>query len=131
MDRYKWGQILDPTTALVRDVRVEEDDGSRVNFVAPGVVDACNLDRHPMKTMTFVGVSGVPFTANEWVELRWLGRGVAQGKDVFYIAPQTTPIDLLVGKDFLKGNPDVFMTEKPTEPAFLNVQKRMTVSKKK
>jgi hypothetical protein len=116
----------------VKDVRVYEDTGSSVNFISPSIVDACNLTRYETKSIAFESVAGgVAFTANELVKPRWLGHGVTQGIDIFYIAPKATSIDLLVGRDFLRDNGHVFMSEKPTKPAYLNVPKKMTVSEQR
>lgn len=114
----------------MKDVRVYEDTGSSVNFISPSIVDACNLERYETKLIAFESVAGgVAFTANEYVKPRWLGQGVTQGiDDIFYIAPKTTSIDLLVGRDFLRDNGDVFMSVKPTKQAYLHVPKKMTVS---
>lgn len=115
----------------MKDVRVCEDTGSSVNFISPSIVDACNLNRYETKSRAFEGVAGVAFTVNEFVKPRWLGHGLIQGIGIFYIAPKATPIELLVGRDFLRDNVDVFMSEKPTKPAYLNVPKKMTVSEQR
>lgn len=111
----------------MKDVRVCEDTGSIVNFISPSIVDACNLKRYEAESIAFEGVAGLAFTVNEFVKPRWLGHGLIQGIDIFYIAPKATPIELLVGTGFLRDRGNVFMSEKPTKPAYLNVLKKMTV----
>jgi len=47
---------------------------------------------------------------------------------MFYVALDESPINLLVGRQFLERNDDVFMDEHPVEPTLVNVLMKETVS---
>jgi hypothetical protein len=124
-------QIFDPIKCLEMDVRVIEDTGTGVNFISPAIARDCNLKIRRTKPIIHEGITGERFTATELVEATWFGRDKIQDTGIFYLAPKATPIELLVGNDFLTKYPDVFMSSKPINPAMLNVPKKMTVSEKR
>jgi hypothetical protein len=68
------------------------------------------------------------YECDEWVEVTWIGKPGRSGRHMFYVALDESPINLLVGRQFLERNDDVFMDEHPVEPTLLNVLMKETVS---
>ena len=123
----RWAQVFDATNGGAKAVSVIEDSATGVNFIHPWVVQQCNLN--PQRTARIVHkvISGNTFPSDEWVEVAWIGKHGRTGVDMFYVAPDGAPIDLLVGSRFLGDNKDVFFDVRPVEAALLNVQLKVSV----
>ena len=124
----KWAYIHHPTNGETTVADVIQDSGTRVNLIHPNVVQLCDLVRKQTARISFKTTAGQVFECDEWVEVTWIGKPGRSGKDMFYVAPDESPINLLVGRQFLEGNEGVFMDEHPPEPTLVNVQPKETVS---
>jgi hypothetical protein len=107
-------------------VSVIEDSGCQVNFISRPLIRTCNLKPDYISPRYFATLMGT-FTSDQWCDVTWLGKSGNKGCDMFYIAPEGAPIEVLVGTQFSRDHPDVFDRMLP-EPAFLNVQGKMKAS---
>ncbi|KAI1844383.1 hypothetical protein JX265_010186 [Neoarthrinium moseri] len=124
----KWAQIHNPTNSLVFDAQVIEDSGTGVNFIHPALAQACGLRIYPTAPTVHKVITGQQFRSDKWAQVEWMGKPGRLGTDWFYLAPEEAPIQLLVGRRFLKENKGVFLNEKPeVDPVLLNVQTKKTV----
>lgn len=108
-------------------MQVIEDTGSTYNWISRAQAERCGLQSKrgaPIRSMT---LTGEVFNSDEYVDVPWLGK--VGGTDQFYIAPPSTPIQMLVGNVFTRKNPGVFMDQEPgCDPMLLVMASRMTVS---
>ncbi|KAM0819387.1 hypothetical protein AB5N19_05202 [Seiridium cardinale] len=127
LSHQAWAQIHSPSTSLVYDVQVIEDSGTGVNFIHPSWVENCDLQVYPTAPTVHRVMTGHQFRSDKWVQVDWLGKPGRVGSDWFYVAPEEAPIDLLVGRRFLKENQNAFPPEKLTpDSVLLNVESKKT-----
>ncbi|KAK6071203.1 hypothetical protein SCUP515_08017 [Seiridium cupressi] len=127
LSHQAWAQIHSPSTSLVYDVQVIEDSGTGVNFIHPSWVENCDLQVYPTAPTVHRVMTGHQFRSDKWVQVDWLGKPGRVGSDWFYVAPEEAPIDLLVGRRFLKENQSAFPPEKLTpDSVLLNVESKKT-----
>jgi len=103
------------------------DPGTRVSLIHPNLIQSCDLIRKRTARISLQTTTGQVFECDEWVEVTWIGKPGRSGKDMFYVVPDESPINLLVGRQFLEGNEGVFMDVHPAEPTLVNVLVKETV----
>ncbi|KAH8676042.1 hypothetical protein BX600DRAFT_193846 [Xylariales sp. PMI_506] len=130
-DHLRWARVHNPWTDQVYDVEVTEDTGTGVNFINPKLARDWDLEVYTTAPTFYQLITGSQFKADKWVEVQWIGKQGKTGSDWFYLVPEGTPIQLLVGRRFLKEHNDVFMKEKPeSEPVLVNVQSKKKKSER-
>lgn len=122
----KWCYIV--TNEGKESVRVIEDSGSANNWISRAQIERFGLSAKRGPMITGMTLTGDKFFSERYVEVFWKGKGSYKGKDRFYLAPEKTPIDMLVGNDFIMKYPGVFMEHEPSAPQLLTIQSRVKVS---
>lgn len=126
-----WGTIL-KSKGRPYDVRMEDDTGTRVNWIHPDLIKRCKLDREDCKTEMFEDFQGNPFKVKEQVWFTWVGRKDDKTySGVFYPAPRKSRIDVVLGDDFVKANgrsQDVCAPERRLGDMRLFAQRSMSAS---
>lgn len=124
--RVKWCYVsTDVGTELVE---VVEDSGSSYNWISRAQIERFGLSTKKGRTVTCMTLTGERFTSHRFVEVSWRGKDQFEGKDIFYEAPENSPIDMVVGNGFTTKYSEVFMEQNPSAGSFLTVQSRVTVS---
>lgn len=122
----KWSFVSSGTKPPVL-MQVIEDTGSTYNWISRAHAEQCGLQFKRGAPIRSVTLTGEVFNSDEYVDVPWLGK--VRGTDQFYIAPPSTPIQMLVGNVFARNNPGVFMDHEPScDPLLLVMASRMTVS---
>lgn len=110
-------------------MQVIEDSGSTNNWISRTQIELFGLSPKRGHKISSVTLTGEEFFSDKYVDVSWIGRNSRQGTDRFYVAPEKTPIDMLVGNDFTKKYPGVFMDQEPSSTAqLLTLQSRPRVS---
>ncbi|ORY62309.1 uncharacterized protein BCR38DRAFT_517693 [Pseudomassariella vexata] len=124
-DNQKWTRIHNPTNSLVHYAQVIEDSGSGVNFIHPSLAKRCDLHVYPTAITTYQVITGHQFMSDKWVQVELLGKPGMICTDWFYLSPEDAPIELLVGRRFMRENEKFFLNQKPqSDPVLLNVQSK-------
>lgn len=83
-----------------------EDSGSEKNWISRAQIERFGLSPKRGAVITGMTLTGEQFVSDTYVELSWKGKGSNRGKDRFYVAPEKTPIDMLVGHEFMNKYPE-------------------------
>jgi hypothetical protein len=122
---------LNLQTGLNHYIPVKEDSGTDVNWISNGLARNLSLqidDAAP--GLVFLDFSGTRFEAKQRVTLPLIGILDKSEHTECFIAPEGFPWDgIVIGNNFIKeiGPIHSFFAEKPEGPAFLMVQKGITV----
>lgn len=109
-------------------VQVIEDSGSAYNWISREQMELFGLNCKRGSEISSITLTGEKFSADKYVDVSWIGRNSRKGTDRFYIAPEKTPIDMVVGCGFTEKHPGVFMDQEPPGTAqFLTLQSRPKV----
>jgi hypothetical protein len=122
--RIKWCLVV--TSEGTAKVRVIEDSGSANNWISNVERKRLGYESKRGYKITGTTLTGEEFSSEEYVDLSWVGKASITGVERFFIAPEKTPIDLLVGEAFLEKYPGVFMEQEPT-PQLLTLQSSIQV----
>lgn len=105
---------------------IEDTGTAKVNFISPKLVETCHLEQRETAPIAHMVMTGHIFKSDQFVQVKFFGEDyrVIDPAEIFYVAPEGAPIDLLVGKYFLDRNPGFkFMDSEPNpDGAFVNVQ---------
>lgn len=126
--RVKWCYVA--TNEGVELVQVVEDSGSANNWISRNQIERFGLSAKRGNVITSKTLTGEEFSSDRYVDVSWKGKGSHQGTDRFYVAPEKTPIHMLVGHDFTVKYPRAFMDHEPppSTPQLLTLQSRVKVS---
>lgn len=123
----KWFYVA--TNGGTESVQVIEDSGSTNNWISRTQIELFGLSPKRGPRISSMTLTGEEFFSDKYVDVSWIGRNSCQGTDRFYIAPEKTPIDMLVGHNFTKKYPGVFTDQEPSSTAqLLTLQSRPKVS---
>ncbi|KAJ0107646.1 hypothetical protein J7T55_007838 [Diaporthe amygdali] len=122
--RVKWCYVT--TDEGTDKVRVIEDSGSANNWISNVQIKRFGLNAKRGPTITGITLTGEKFSSDKYVDVSWVGKGSHQGTERFSIAPEKAPIEMLVGEEFTRKYPGVFMDQEPT-PQLLTLQSRVQV----
>jgi len=108
---------------------IEDTGTAKVNFISPKLVETCHLEQRGTAPIAHMVMTGDIFRSDQFVQVKFFGKDyrVIDQAEIFYVAPEGSPIDLLVGKYFLDRNPSFkFMDSEPNpDRAFVNVQMKV------
>lgn len=97
-----WGTIM--TDKGQHDVRMQDDTGTRVNWIHPDLAKRLKLEVESLSssdTRGFLNFSGKPVTAKQAVRFTWSGQNNKTYFEQFYIAPAKSDVDVVLGKAFV------------------------------
>lgn len=124
--RVKWCYVT--TDEGTEKVRVIEDSGSANNWISSVQMRRFGLHAKRGYKISGITLTGEEFSSDEYVDVPWVGKASHKGTERFFIAPEKTPIELLVGEMFIKKHPEVFMDQEPM-PQLVTLQSRVQVGK--
>jgi hypothetical protein len=130
----RWGKTINNQNSRNEYIKVREDTGSVVNWIAPQQVDklaapVCDIE----SPREYKSIQGMVFKPTQETTLTLTGQTRKSSQDVFLIAPDQFPIDgVVVGTEFIKrwGHVHVLfgdVKEKEPEQAMLVVQNKISV----
>lgn len=122
--RVKWCYVT--TNKGTEKVQVIEDSGSVDNWISNAQRERFGLVAKRGQKIIGITITGEEFASDEYVDVPWEGKASYKGIERFSIAPEKTPIDMLVGQEFIEKFPGVFMDQEPT-PQLLTLQSRVQV----
>ncbi|KAK8043320.1 hypothetical protein PG993_005750 [Apiospora rasikravindrae] len=102
-----WGRILSQDNREPRDARFRDDTGTPVNWIHPSLARRFKLDIEQLDegdTKSFVDFQGRRYRANQVVYFTMVGRDKKTYWDKYYIAPEKSNIDVILGEKFVNAN---------------------------
>ncbi|KAJ4408207.1 hypothetical protein N0V82_009750 [Gnomoniopsis sp. IMI 355080] len=109
-----------------RRIRVVEDSGAANNLISIGQIKRFGFSTSKGRIITGVTLTGEEYSSEQYVDISCIGKSSYESINRFYVAPETTPIDMLVGNDFIREHAVVLMGREPT-PQLPTVQSRVTI----
>lgn len=125
--RVKWCHVLtDEGTELVQ---VIEDSGSANNWISRAQIERFGLGTKRGNKITSKTLTGEEFSSDKYVDVVWRGKDSHHRKDRFYVAPEKTPINFLVGNGFAAKYSKMLMDQEPppSHPQLLTLQSKVKV----
>lgn len=111
---------------------MKEDTGTNVNWISQQLVNDCNFQLLDAPQNTgFLDFKGDTYTPEKLVRIPWAGKMAKTEHTEFFVAPENSPIDLVIGNVFIKsfGHSHTVFLDEPVGKALIMVQKRVTVGK--
>ncbi|KAK8062014.1 hypothetical protein PG994_008380 [Apiospora phragmitis] len=102
-----WGRILSKDNREPRDARFRDDTGTPVNWIHPSLARRFKLDIEQLDksdTESFTDFQGKKYRANQVVYFTMVGRDKKTYWDRYYIAPEKSDIDVILGEKFVNAN---------------------------
>ncbi|KAI8627654.1 hypothetical protein F5Y19DRAFT_440705 [Xylariaceae sp. FL1651] len=127
-----WGTVI--TVKCGRcDVRMKDDTGTPANWIHPDLARRCKLDLEECKHQKFEDFNGNTFKVKHIVWFTWIGkRDDRTFYGWFYIAPEKSHIDVVLGSDFVDRNGrarDVCRPQPRVQPSHIFTLDEESVSK--
>jgi hypothetical protein len=119
---------LNPNTGSIQEVKVNEDTGTDVSWISPNLVRQCDLQILPAPSEFFQDFGGKMHQPIGLVKIPITGKLNKSAYVEFYVAPENSPIGLIVGNRFIQtiGHSHTVFEEEPGS-ALIMVQQRVTV----
>ncbi|KUI56140.1 hypothetical protein VP1G_03507 [Cytospora mali] len=129
--RPKWSWVNSPIRGDWVVMKVIEDTGSANSWISRSQIKHLELETNTDDQTLLVMLTGQAFTVREYVDVIWSGKDLKEGVDRFWVAPLDALMQMLIGREFTRKYPEVFMEEFPVlkpQGMLLTMQAKMQAS---
>ncbi|KAF2195700.1 hypothetical protein K469DRAFT_699290 [Zopfia rhizophila CBS 207.26] len=129
----RYAFTVHPATSEEFYLRVHEDTATQVNWISPKAVEAYNLEAHDaIRTAGFADFTGEMYVPKKKVKITWTGKPDKSVESEFFVGPENSPFELLVGSRFIQeiGHAHKVFLDEPAGQkgtALIMTQKRLNV----